>query len=59
MCPTHNLVELENAVQLPGSTSHPPAVRAVLELGKAEEHLLQRYLADRVVFNTVFLFGCL
>lgn len=39
--------------------SHPPAVCAVLELGEAEEHLLQRYLADTVVFDTVFLFGCL
>lgn len=51
--------ELENKVWLPGSTSQPPAVCAVLELGEAEEHLLQRYLADTVVFNTVFLFGCL
>lgn len=37
----------------------PPALCAVLELGKAEEHLLQRYLAHAVVFNAVFLFGCL
>lgn len=59
MCPTHNLAELENEVRPPGSTSHPPTVCAVLELGKAEEHLLQRYLTDTVVFNTVFLFGCL
>ena len=36
-----------------------PALYAVLELGKAEEHLLQGYLAHAVIFNAVFLLGCL
>lgn len=35
----------------------PPNLCAVLELGKAKEHLLQRYLAHTIVFNVVFLFG--
>lgn len=34
-----------------------PIVCTVLELGKAEEHLLQWYLAHTVIFNRVFLFG--
>lgn len=36
-----------------------PIACAVLELGKAEEHLLQWYLAHTVVFNRVFVFGSL
>lgn len=34
-------------------------VCAVLELGKAEEHLLQWYLAHTVILDRVFLFGSL
>lgn len=37
----------------------PLALCAVLKLGKAKEHLLQWYLTHAVVFNVVFLFGCL
>lgn len=48
--------EIENDALLP---LNQPIVRAVLELGKAEEYLLQRYLANTVIVNRVFLFGSL
>lgn len=37
----------------------PLGLGTVLELSEAEEHLLQRDLAHTVVFNPVFLLGCL
>ena len=42
-----------------GEGLFPPVLSAVLELGKAKEHLLQGDLAHTVVIDTVLLFGCL
>lgn len=41
------------------SLMRPLILWTVLELSEAEEHLLQRDLAHAVVFNPVFLLGCL